>query len=459
MKTRSNGSIERYKARLVARGFQQEYGRDYDETFAPVAHITTVRTLIAVAATRQWEISQMDVKNAFIHGDLQEEVYMQPPPGLTCPSGHVLRLRRALYGLKQAPRAWFERFSSVVLKAGFVASEHDSALFIHTSSRGRTILLLYVDDMIITGDDASHVAFVKQRLSEQFMMTDLGPLKYFLGIEVASTPNGFHLSQHRYTLDLLSRSGLSDDKTAATPMELHLKIRPTDGNPLSDPSRYRHIVGSLVYLAVTRPDISHAVHVLSQFTSAPTSVHYAHLLRVLRYLRGTPSRGIFFSRDSSLELQAYSDSTWASDPVDRCSITGYCIFLGSSLLAWKSKKQTAISRSSAEAELRALATTTAEVIWLRWLLADLGVVLSQPTSLFCDNTSAIQIASNPVKHELSKHIGTDASFTRFHYQHRTICLHYLPSELQVADFFTKPQTRDQHDFLLSKLKAGDPPRV
>lgn len=200
---------------------------------------------------------------------------------------------------------------------------------------------------------------------------------------------------------MLARSGLTDSRTAATPMELHLQLRPTDGTLLEDPSRYRHIVGSLVYLAVTRPDIAHSVYVLSQFVSAPTSVHYAHLLRVLYYLRGTIDHCLFYSRSNQLQLHAYSDSTWASDPIDRRSVSGYCIFLGSSLIAWKSKKQTAVSRSSAEAELRALATTTSEIVWFRWLLADLGVSYDTPASLLCDNTSAIQIATNPVKHELS----------------------------------------------------------
>ena len=174
VKTRSDGSVKRYKARLVARGFQQEQGRDYDETFAPVAHMTTVRTLIAVAAVRHWSLFQLDVKNAFLHGDLQQEVYMLPPPGLSSPSGLVCRLRRALYGLKQAPRAWFARFSSAVTAAGFQPSPHDSALFVHSSSRGRTLLPFYVDDMIITGDNPSHVEFVKYHLQQQFQMTDLG---------------------------------------------------------------------------------------------------------------------------------------------------------------------------------------------------------------------------------------------------------------------------------------------
>jgi hypothetical protein len=323
VKTKSDGSIERYKARLVARGFQQTQGLDYDETFAPVAHMTTVRTLIAVAASSSWTISQMDVKNAFLNGDLQEEVYMHPPPGVDTPSGHVCRLRRALYGLKQAPRAWFERFISVITAAGFSSSEHDPALFVHVSPKGRTLLLLYVDDMLITGDNLEHICHVKQHLSKEFQMSDLGPLSYFLGIEVQQTQKGFYLSQSKYIQDLLDRSGITDTRTVATPMDLHLKLRPKE---LADPTRYRHIVGSLVYLTITRPDIAHAVHMLSQFVSTPTSVHYGHLLRVLRYLRGTRSICLLYASDSPLQLHAYSDATWASDPINRCSTIGYIVF-------------------------------------------------------------------------------------------------------------------------------------
>ncbi|KAK1652283.1 hypothetical protein QYE76_070088 [Lolium multiflorum] len=184
----------------------REHGRDYDETFAPVAHMTTMRTLLAVASVRRWSVSQLDVQNAFLNGELSEEVYMQPPPGYSIPDGMVCRLRRSLYGLKQAPRAWFERFASVVTAAGFSPSLHDPALFVHTSSRGRTLLLLYVDDMIITGDDPEYIAFVKARLRDQFLMTDLGPLRYFLGIEVSSTSDGFSISQEKYIQDLLARA-------------------------------------------------------------------------------------------------------------------------------------------------------------------------------------------------------------------------------------------------------------
>ena len=364
IKTKSDGNIERYKARLVARGFQQEYGRDYDETFALVAHMTTVRILTAIAAQRQWNIYQMDVKNAFLHGELKEEVYMLPPPGVEVPSGQVCHLRRALYGLKQAPRAWFERFTSVLIVVGFKQSDPEPSLFFHQSDRGRTMILLYVDDMLITGDDEEYITFVKGKLSEQFMMSDLGYLHYFLGIEFSRSSDAYFLSQHRYAMDLLERSGLTDTRTACTPMELNLKLRPNDGTLLEEPSRYRHLVGSLVYLGVTRPDIAHAVHILSQFVSAPTSVHFPHLLRVLRYLRGTDSRGLFYGSLNSPVLRAYSDATWTSEPIFRRSVTGYCIFLGDSLIAWKSKKQTSVARSSAESELRAIASTTAEIVWI-----------------------------------------------------------------------------------------------
>ncbi|WVZ81917.1 hypothetical protein U9M48_029243 [Paspalum notatum var. saurae] len=457
VKTRSDGSLERYKARLVARGFQQEHGRDYDETFAPVAHMTTVRALLVVASVRAWSISQLDVKNAFLNGELREEVYMQPPPGYSVPEGMVCRLRRSLYGLKQAPRAWFQRFASVVTAAGFSASAHDPALFVHTSSRGRTLLLLYVDDMIITGDDPQFIAFVKARLSEQFLMSDLGPLRYFLGIEVFSTHEGFFKSQEKYIQGLLDRASITDHKTEETPMELNLHLSATDGEPLDDPTRYRHIVGSLVYLGITRPDIFNSVHILSQFVSAPTQLHYSHLLRVLRYLRGTISRCLFFPCSSSLQLQAYCDATWASDSSDRRSLSAYCVFLGGSLIAWKTKKQTAVSRSSTETELRAMALVTAEVTWLRWLLADFRVSVSIPTPLLTDSTGAISIARDPVKHELTKHIGVDAYYTRAQVQNGVVTLRYVPSELQLADFLTKAQTRNQHRFYLSKLSVFDPP--
>jgi hypothetical protein len=264
--------------------------------------MTTICTLPAMVSVRGWSISQLDVKIAFLNGELCEDVYMCPPPGYSIPEGMVCHLCHSLYGLKQAPLSWFQRFASVVTAAGFSTSAHDLALFVHVSPRGRTLLLLYVDDMIITGDNPEYIAFIKAHLSDQFLMSDLGPLWYFLGIEISSMPEGFFLSQEKYIQDLLHCASLTDHRPAETRMELNVHLMATDGEPLKDPTHYHHIVGSVVYLGVTRPDISYYVHILSQFVSTPTQIHYSHLFHVPRYLRGTISHRMFFLRSSSLQL-------------------------------------------------------------------------------------------------------------------------------------------------------------
>lgn len=369
----------------------------------------------------------------------------------------MCRLRKAIYGLKQAPRAWFEQFRRTILTVGFQESTEDYALFVRDSPRGRALLLLYVDDMIITGDDTTAIASLKQHLHQQFQMTDLGPLRYFLGLEIAYSSRGYLLSQQKYISDILHRAALSDTRTADTPMELHIKLRPSDGVPLDDPTRYRQLVGALVYLTISRPDIAYAVHILSQFVSAPTSIHFAALLRVLRYLRGTLRRSLFMSSSSTLELRAYTDADWAGNPTDRRSTTGFCIFLGSSLISWRSKKQSVVSRSSTEAEYRAMADTSAELVWLRRLLLDFGVTSSSPIPLFCDNQSALQIAGNPVFHERTKHIEIDCHFVRQQYLSGILSLPYISSTEQVADLFTKSQTTPRFRELVGKLSVYDPP--
>ena len=455
IKTRSDGTVDRYKVRLVARGFTQEYGIDYEETFAPVARLSSVRTLISISAARKWPLFQMDVKNDFLNGELSEEVYMKLPPGYSQPPGfphRVCRLQRALYGLKQAPQAWFEKFSSTISQHGFSGSSFDTAVFLRQSDHGITILLLYVDDMIITGDDMQSIQDLKLFIGRQFEMKDLGPLNYFLGIEVSSSADGYYLTQAKYTLYLISRASITDSKIVDTPIEYNCRLNSHDGESLSDATLYRQLVGSLIYITVTRPDISYAVHVVSQFMAAPRSPHYAVVIRILRYLKGTIFDGLHFSSHSSLTLQAYSDADWAGDPTDRRSTTGYCFLLGDSLISWRSKKQTGVARSSTEAEYRALTATTAELIWLCWLLQDLGVDYSTATKLHWDNRSAIQIAHNDIFHECTKHIEIDCYFIRYHLLQGTLTLQSVSSLDQLADIFTKPLPPGPFRALASKLK-------
>ncbi|KAL4036994.1 hypothetical protein IC575_000575 [Cucumis melo] len=257
IKTHSDGTIERYKARLVAKGYSQEYGIDYEETFAPVARMTSVRSLLAVAAAKQWPLLQMDVKNAFLNGTLSEEVYMKPPPGTSSPPHKVCLLRRALYGLKQAPRAWFATFSSTITQLGFTSSPHDTALFTRHTPQGIVLLLLYVDDMIITGNDPHAISDLQHYLGQHFEMKDLGSLNYFLGLEVSRRSDGYLLSQAKYASDLLARSGITDSSTTSTPLDPNVHLTPYDGVPLENVSLYRQLVGSLIYLTVTRPDIAY----------------------------------------------------------------------------------------------------------------------------------------------------------------------------------------------------------
>ncbi|KAL0550370.1 hypothetical protein IC582_014879 [Cucumis melo] len=459
IKTHSDGTIERYKARLVAKGYSQEYGIDYEETFAPVARMTSVHSLLAVAAAKQWPLLQMDVKNAFLNGILSEEVYMKPPPGTSSPPHKVCLLRRALYGLKQAPRAWFATFSSTITQLGFTSSPHDTALFTRHTPQGIVLLLLYVDDMIITGNDPHAISDLQHYLGQHFEMKDLGSLNYFLGLEVSRRSDGYLLSQAKYASDLLARSGITDSNTASTPLDPNVHLTPYDGVPLENVSLYRQLVGSLIYLTVTRPDIAYAVHIVSQFMAAPRTIHFTAVLRILRYVKGTLGHGLQFSSQSSLVLSGYSDADWAGDPTDRRSTTGYCFYLGDSLISWRSKKQSVVSRSSTESEYRALADATAELLWLRWLLADMGVPQQGPTLLHCDNRSAIQIAHNDVFHERTKHIENDCHFIRHHLLSHTLLLQSISTTEQPADIFTKalPSTRFNQIRTKLKLTATLPP--
>ncbi|XP_061356376.1 uncharacterized mitochondrial protein AtMg00810-like [Gastrolobium bilobum] len=320
---------KRYKARLVAKGFNQIEGVDHFDTFSPVAKMTSVRVLLAVAALKHWHLEKLDVNNAFLHSDLNEDVYMVPPQGLP-------------------------------VSDSFLA-QADHSMFTYATPVSLTALLVYVDDVILSRDSMSEIERVKDFLDRQFWIKDLGSLRFFLGLEVARSTAGITLNQRMYALELLSDAGLLAAKSQSSPMDSLVKLARTQGTLLPDASSYRRLIGRLLYLTTTRPDISFAVQQLSQFVSHPSNVHLAAAHRILCYIKGSPSTGLFFSSSGALHVRSFADADWACCPDTRCSITGFCVFVGSSLISWKSKKQSTVSRSSSEAEYRALAALSCEL--------------------------------------------------------------------------------------------------
>ncbi|RVW60313.1 Retrovirus-related Pol polyprotein from transposon RE2 [Vitis vinifera] len=356
----------------------------YAVKVGPDGQIASVRLLLSMAAMCSWPLYQLDIKNAFLHGDLAEEVYMEQPPGFVAQeeSGLVCRLRRSLYGLKQSPRAWFSRFSSVVQEFGMLRSS-----------------------------DQDGIQKLKQHLFTHFQTKDLGKLKYFLGIEIAQSSSGVVLSQRKYALDILEETGMLDCKPVDTPMDPNVKLVPGQGEPLGDPGRYRRL--------------------------SPCDSHWDAVIRILRYIKSTPGQGVLYENRGHTQVVGYTDADWAGSPTDRRSTSGYCVFIGGNLISWKSKKQDVVARSSAEAEYRAMALATCELIWLRHLLQELGFGKDEQMKLICDNQAALHIASNPVFHERTKHIEVDCHFIREKIASECVATSFVNSNDQLADIFTK----------------------
>jgi hypothetical protein len=399
----------------------------------------------------------LDVQNAFLHGILSEEVYMRQPSGFIDPNypNHVCKLHKSLYGLKQAPRQWFTRFSDYLEELGFCESKADYSLFTFQKGDLLIILLIYVDDILITGTSSSYIFSLIQNLGRLFSMKDLGPLHYFLGLEAVYSTTGLHLTQTKYTMDLLFRTKFQDVKPISSPANAGKKLSLYDGDPLSDPTEFRSVVGALQYLTLTRPDICFAVNQVCQFLHQPTTHHWTAVKRILRYLKDTPDHGLFY-QPGSLMLEAYSDADYAGCPDDRHSTGGYCVYLGHNPISWSAKKQRTVSRSSTEAEYRQLAYTAAELSWIRSLFKDLGIRLSTPR-IWCDNISSISLASNPVFHARTKHLEVDYHYVRDKVVRKELEVCYLSTTDQVADIFTKGLSKSRFLLLTNKLMVRSRP--
>nr|ABA93730.1 retrotransposon protein, putative, unclassified [Oryza sativa Japonica Group] len=438
VKQTPEGKVDRYKARLVAKGYSQTYGIDYDETFAPVAKMGIVRALVSCAVNFGWPLHQLDVKNAFLHGDLHEEVYMEIPPGFgnSQTVGKVCKLKKSLYGLKQSPRAWFDRFRHAVCDMGYSQCNGDHTVFYKHRGTNITILAVYVDDIVITGDDVEEIRCLKERLGKAFEVKDLGPLRYFLGIEIARSSKGIVLSQRKYVLDLLTDTGMLGCRASTTPIDRNHQLCAQSGDPVNKEA-YQRLVGRLIYLCHTRPDISYVVSVVSRYMHDPRTGHLDVVHKILRYLKGTPGKGLWFRKNGHLNVEGYCDADWASSMDDRRSTSGYCVFVGGNLVSWRSKKQAVVARSTAEAEYRAMALSLSEMLWMRSLLTELRVLRSDTVMLHCDNKSAISIANNPVQHDRTKHVEIDRFFIKEKIDSGVLRLEYIKSCEQLADCLTK----------------------
>ncbi|GJZ09208.1 ribonuclease H-like domain-containing protein [Tanacetum coccineum] len=396
----SDGTLSRYKARLVVNGSIQLERVDVDETFRPVVKLGTIRTVLSLATSRHCPIHQLDVKNAFLHGDLSETVYMHQPPG-------------------------------------FRDSVHpDYVCLLQRQEADTAYLLLYVDDIVLTASSEILLQQIIRSLHQEFAMTDLGPLNYFLGISVTRDSSGLFLSQKKYAVEILDRAHMVNCNPSRTPIDTESKLG-SDGDPVSDPTLYRSLAGSLQYLTFTRPDISYAVQQVCLYMHDPREPHFSALKRILRYVCGTLDYGLQLFLSSTTNLVAYSDADWAGCPTTRRSTSGYCVFLGNNLLSWSSKRQPTLSRSSAEAEYRGVANVVAETCWLRNLLRELHTPLSSATLVYCDNVSAIYLSCNPVQHQRTKHIEIDIHFVRDLVVAGQVRVLHVPSRYQYAYIFTK----------------------
>jgi hypothetical protein len=462
VKHNADGGVERYKARLVARGFTQTEGIDYHETYSPVVKMTSIRVLLSIVAIHDLELHQMDVKTAFLNGHLEEEIYMHQPEGFIKPGEEhlVCKLNRTLYGLKQSPRVWYQTIDKFFAEMGFKRIEGDYGLYVIWTEQVKCIIALYVDDLLLACNTMAYLNEVKQKLHNEYEMKDLGEANYVLGIQIERNRqiHEIYLNQQQYVQSVLERFRMLDCKPVSTPMEPHIRL--TKSLPPSTEKEkqeiesipYQSAVGSLMYaMTCTRPDIAFAVSAVSRYCSNYGSSHWIAVKRIMRYLKGTADYRLKLGGSRQAILSGYCDADWAGDLDERKSTTGYAFYIGQGVVSWNSKRQTTVALSTAEAEYMAATQAAKEALWLKHLLAEIGFSLPQSIVIQGDNQGCIALTKNPTYHSRTKHIDIRHHFIREKVELGEVELQYCQTEEMVADVLTKALSRDKHEKHTSSL--------
>ena len=439
-----NGQIDRYKARLVARGFSQKYGIDYYETFAPVVRMESLRILLAIATKEDLEIHQMDVITAYLAGDLKEEIYMETPLGLRNATRKVCKLRKGLYGLKQSARVWNQRIGKKLRESGMTAISSDHSVWV--SQNHNLILALYVDDIVLFARDMQTIQWMKDVLNKNFNMKDLGPISTVLGIRIQRdrVRKTLRADQSHYVREILKEFRYEDCKPLQVPAEGYDYFRPagTDDEAYESPTRYQRAIGELSWLVRgTRADLAFAVHKLSQHCQNPSVRHWTGVQQVFRYLKSSQAIALRYARDDR-DLLGYSDTDYASDPSDRKSTMGYVFVLSGAAITWSARRQQAIATSTTEAEYMGLCNAAKEAVWVRNFLQDVGRGAyaggAHATRILGDNQGALRLVANPEFHSRTKHIDVQYHYVRELLEDGTISVEYVRTSEMAADCLTKP---------------------
>ncbi|GJR18221.1 retrotransposon protein, putative, ty1-copia subclass [Tanacetum coccineum] len=454
-----DGAVHTYKARLVAKGYTQTPGIDYEETFSPVADIRAIRILIAIAAYYDYEIWQMDVKTAFLNGYLSEEVYMEQPEGFVNPKypNRVCKLKRSIYGLKQASRQWNKRFDDEIKKFGFTQNRDEPCVYLKASGSNVTFLILYVDDILIMGNNIPMLQDVKSYLGRCFVMKDFGEAAYILKIKIYRDRSRqlIGLCQSAYIEKILKRYHMENSKRGSIPMQEKLRLSKSQG--ASTPAElkrmqnvpYASAVGSIMYaVRCTRPDVAFAQNITSRFQQNPGDLHWTTVKNILKYLRNTKDMFLVYGGDLKRELRVscYTDAGYLTDADDLKSQTGYVFVLNRGAFDWKSAKQIIFATSSAEAEYIAAYDASKEAVWVRKFISGLGVVptIEEPISMYCDNTRAITIANESGITKGARHFRAKVHYLREVIEFGDIKLEKVHTDDNLADPFTKALAFPKH---------------